>query len=96
MPPLVWHYTSCQTFISILDSKSLWTTHISGLNDTSECRHVFDLFFERFERERDGDGFPASASMPNGPPAKAVRQAELGVGGRAAVRVNSGTITTNN
>ncbi len=47
-PKVVWHYTSCQTLLSILDSKSIWATHISCLNDTSECRHLFDLFFERF------------------------------------------------
>ncbi|MBE3602967.1 DUF2971 domain-containing protein [bacterium] len=47
-PKVVWHYTSCQTLLSILDSESIWATHISCLNDTSECRHLFDLFFERF------------------------------------------------
>ena len=37
---LLWHYTSGQALIDILKDKSLWATHISCLNDSSEFRHA--------------------------------------------------------
>jgi hypothetical protein len=49
MPETVWHYTSCATLVKILESKSLWATHVSCVNDTSEVRHLFDLLFARFD-----------------------------------------------
>lgn len=49
MPSQLWHYTSYATLLNILESKSLWATHVSCVNDTSEVRHLFDLIFEQLD-----------------------------------------------
>lgn len=49
MPPKLWHYTTYPTLLNILESKSLWATHVSCVNDTSEVRHLFDLIFEQLD-----------------------------------------------
>ncbi len=59
MPGVVWHYTSCATLVRILESKSLWATHVSCVNDTSEVRHLFDLLFARLDgKEVDPQSSP--------------------------------------
>jgi hypothetical protein len=35
---LLYHYTSTDSFLSILDSGEMWASHIRYLNDTSEQR----------------------------------------------------------
>lgn len=40
---LLYHYTSIETFLKILDSAALWASHIRYLNDTSEQRLSWDL-----------------------------------------------------
>jgi len=52
-PEIVWHYTSSNTLVEIIKSHSLWSTQISCLNDTSECRHFFDLIFNEFLHRRN-------------------------------------------
>lgn len=42
----LWHYTNGSAVISILDSMSLYSTHISCLNDSSELRYASKLFRE--------------------------------------------------
>jgi len=59
MPDVVWHYTPYETLLKILESKSLWATHVSCLNDASEVRHLFDLLFEQLHgREVDPQSSP--------------------------------------
>lgn len=50
MPETLWHYTSNATLLKILESSSLWTTHVSCVNDTTEVQHLFDLIFQRLNR----------------------------------------------
>lgn len=50
IPATLWHYTSNATLLKILESRSLWATHVSCVNDTTEVKHLFDLIFERLER----------------------------------------------
>ncbi len=50
MPETLWHYTSNATLLKILGSSSLWATHVSCVNDTTEVQHLFDLIFERLQR----------------------------------------------
>jgi hypothetical protein len=40
---LLYHYTSIETFLRILDNAELWASHIRYLNDTSEQRLSWDL-----------------------------------------------------
>lgn len=40
----VWHYTNGTALIAILDSMSVYSTHISCLNDASELRYAMSLY----------------------------------------------------
>jgi len=48
IPPdkVLWHYTNGSALISILNSMSIYSTHISCLNDTTELRYGSKLFLE--------------------------------------------------
>jgi hypothetical protein len=50
MPTTLWHYTSNAKLQKILESRSLWATHVSCVNDTKEVQHLFDLIFKRLKR----------------------------------------------
>lgn len=41
IPPnaILWHYTNGPALLAIMDSMSIFSTHISCLNDTSELRY---------------------------------------------------------
>lgn len=39
----IWHYTSADGLIGILQSGTIWSTHISCLNDTQEKKHFTNL-----------------------------------------------------
>src|SRR3954468_11313960 len=57
-PPVLWHYTSASTFINMVDSKSVWSTQVSCLNDHSEFRYAVCLLREEFKTflgDQDGD-----------------------------------------
>lgn len=45
----VYHYTTIDSFVAILESKSLWLTYIGGLNDYTELEHGVDCFHEIFK-----------------------------------------------
>lgn len=47
VPTTLWYYTSGATLINIIQSKSLWATQVSCLNDESEYRYLFDLLFDK-------------------------------------------------
>ena len=36
-PDIIWHYTNRDTLFKILETREIWSTHVSCLNDTSEC-----------------------------------------------------------
>lgn len=40
---LLYHYTSFSAFKQIIESKSLWATHVKYLNDSEEFSHAFSL-----------------------------------------------------
>lgn len=40
---LLYHYTSIETFLKILDNAELWASHVRYLNDTSEQQLSWDL-----------------------------------------------------
>ena len=37
-PEILWHYTTADKFLKIIESGELWFTHVSCLNDTEEVR----------------------------------------------------------
>jgi hypothetical protein len=43
---ILWHYTNGPALLAIIDSMSIFSTHISCLNDTSELRYASRLFQE--------------------------------------------------
>ncbi|QDK44606.1 hypothetical protein DOM22_05245 [Bdellovibrio sp. ZAP7] len=43
-PSVLYHYTSCETFLNILKNQSLWLTHAYYTNDASEFSHGMNLF----------------------------------------------------
>jgi len=48
----LYHYTSLEAFVSIIESGALWATHIRYLNDTSEQRLAWGLIRERMRSLR--------------------------------------------
>ena len=44
--PEIYHYTTRQGLTGIFDTQTLWATHYSALNDTSEIRHMRDTLVE--------------------------------------------------
>jgi hypothetical protein len=46
-PEVVYHYTSIDTMMKIVDQATIWATSISYLNDTSEGEHYLKLIRER-------------------------------------------------
>lgn len=53
LPPVLWYYTTGSTFVRILDSKSVWATQISCLNDHSEFRYSVRLLRDEFKKDLD-------------------------------------------
>ena len=45
-PEVLFHYTSADSFLKILQSKSIWMTHILHMNDAVEFAHGLDFFKE--------------------------------------------------
>lgn len=39
---LLYHYTTIETFVNIMDGGELWASHIRYLNDTSEQRLMWN------------------------------------------------------
>jgi hypothetical protein len=46
-PPILYHYTSMKSALSIVENHSIWATDIFYLNDSSEYRHVLDALERR-------------------------------------------------
>src|SRR5690349_13479332 len=49
-PPTLWHYTTGNGLLKIVESGTLWATQISCLNDNSEFREASRLFTEAIEK----------------------------------------------
>lgn len=54
-PPIVYHYTDPAGFLGILESRSLWLSDYSYLNDPSEIRYGVSLAQDRLHRLGEGD-----------------------------------------
>jgi len=57
LPPegtLLYHYTSLESFLGMVESGKLWASHIRYLNDTSEQRLMWKLVRARIEQRLQG------------------------------------------
>jgi hypothetical protein len=52
---LLYHYTSVESFVSIINRSELWASHIRYLNDTSEQRLMLDHARARIQARLDAD-----------------------------------------
>src|SRR5580698_8671217 len=48
-PSILYHYTTTEGLLGIIESKELWATNILFLNDTSELVDAFKLFASELE-----------------------------------------------
>lgn len=48
-PDIIYHYTSQDGLLKILDTKVLWATHILYMNDHTEFQHAFELTREKIK-----------------------------------------------
>ncbi len=56
----LWHYTNADALIKILDTKTLFATHVDCLNDSSERIYFYELLNECIkERKRARAGIPS-------------------------------------
>jgi hypothetical protein len=63
-PKLLYHYTTLDGLLGILDKKELWATGISYLNDTSEFEAGKNALFDlMFSRPLDGADVPEDVSV---------------------------------
>lgn len=58
---LVYHYTNCESFLSIVKSNSLWASDLEALNDPAELYTARGLLHNIFAVYREPSGFVASA-----------------------------------
>jgi hypothetical protein len=52
-PRILWHYTTGESLIGIIEKGELWATQVSCLNDQTELIHAASLLTEAFQRMRD-------------------------------------------
>ena len=50
--PILWHYTSGEGLVGIIQSGTFWLTHISCVNDSTELRHAGSLLRGAFEKKQ--------------------------------------------
>jgi hypothetical protein len=62
VPPLLYHYTTAEGFLGIVQSRTLWATHIHYLNDAQEYHHAADLA-ARVLRQRAAAAGPDEGAM---------------------------------
>jgi len=55
-PELLYHYTTQQGLLGILEKGCIWATHYRYLNDTSEGHIVSKLLFEELAKRSDDEG----------------------------------------
>jgi DUF2971 family protein len=71
VPDIVYHYTSIDTMMKIVESESIWATSVCYLNDTSEQSHFLNLVRKRlpsiaFRNSDDREAAVAFLSKPEG------------------------------
>lgn len=49
-PPVLYHYTTQQGLLGIINNKEIWATHTQYLNDAREFIHAVDIFRQELDR----------------------------------------------
>lgn len=62
-PEIVYHYCSMESFVKIIESKEIWLTPSTHINDVVECRWLYSLAHE-FAQKHFADS-PEDASAAN-------------------------------
>jgi hypothetical protein len=57
LPPKLYHYTTIDGVLGIINARALWATCIEDLEDQTEIRHGIEMIQEEVRR-RQPDGFP--------------------------------------
>jgi hypothetical protein len=52
-PPILYHYTTQQGLLGIINAKEIWASHTQYLNDVREFRHALDLVREELTRMQE-------------------------------------------
>ncbi len=52
-PPVLWHYTSGDSLIKIIDSSTMWSTQVSCVNDQVELRYAQLMFYHALKEIKD-------------------------------------------
>jgi hypothetical protein len=55
LPKFLYHYTTGDGLLGIMQSSTLWATHIAYLNDSAEFRGASDMLKERLKQEFDSN-----------------------------------------
>lgn len=63
LPPELWHYTSANGLVKILQSGQVWSTQIACLNDTLEQRFFGDRVHEAVKKRRAQNADPKLAVL---------------------------------
>ncbi len=61
-PPILYHYTSMQALLSIVEKGRIWATHIQYLNDSSEIVTMWKTVLGRLEQRRANAKSPEEAA----------------------------------
>lgn len=62
-PEVIYHYCSMESFVKIIESKEIWLTPSTHMNDATECRWLFSLA-QRYAQE-NFVGSPEDISLAN-------------------------------
>jgi hypothetical protein len=57
LPPVVYHYTSMDTLLKIVDTGTIWATNIQYLNDASERDHCLAVIRKRLDSDEGHELF---------------------------------------
>jgi hypothetical protein len=53
VPPVIYHYCSVESFMSIIKNAEMWASHNDSLNDYSESRLFFNVLYEVAQKKAD-------------------------------------------
>lgn len=53
LPPTLWHYTSGDSLLKIIDSGTMWSTQVSCVNDQVELRYAQSMFYHALKEIKD-------------------------------------------
>jgi hypothetical protein len=61
LPSVLWHYTSGDSLLKIIDSSTMWSTQVSCVNDQVELRYAQSMFYHALKEIKYQPGIPHSS-----------------------------------